>query len=65
MVLAQRQAYGSTEQKRKPNNKPTPLWSTQKWQEYKMEKRQSLQYVMLRKLGNHMKLEHSLILYKK
>ena len=64
MALPQRQAYGS-EQNRKPRYKPTPLWSTQKWQEYKMEKRQSLQHVMLRKLDNHMKLEHSLILYKK
>ena len=54
------------EQNREPRNKPTHLWSInlQQWrQEYTMEKRQSLQQVVLGKLDNcmkSMKLEHSL-----
>ena len=46
MVLAQKQKYRSMEQDRKPRDKPMHLWSTnlwQRWQGYKMEKRQSLQ----------------------
>ena len=45
MVLAQRQTYRSTEQNRKPRDKPTHLWTPYLWQrrqEYTMEKRQSL-----------------------
>ena len=56
MALAQRQKYRSVEQNRKPRDKPTHLWTLylwQRWQEYTMEKRQSLQQVMLRKLVNH------------
>ena len=43
-------------QDRKPWNKPTPLWSInlqQKKQEYTMEKGQSLQEEMLRRLDNY------------
>ena len=46
MVLAQKQKYKQTEQDRKPRNKPTRPWVPylwQRWQEYTMEKRQSLQ----------------------
>ena len=46
MVLAQRQKYRSTEQDRKPRNKPMHLRSInlrEKRQEYPMKKRQSLQ----------------------
>ena len=45
MVLAQRQKYRSMEQKRKPREKSTHLWTHYLWQrrqEYTMEKRQSL-----------------------
>ena len=45
MVLAQRQKYRSMEQNRKPNDKPTHLWTPYLWQrrqEYTVEKRQSL-----------------------
>ena len=44
MLLAQRQAYRSLEQDRKPRNKPTNLESVnlqQRRQEYTMEKRVS------------------------
>ena len=46
MVLAQKLKHRSTEQDRKPRDKPTHLWSTNLWQRrqrYTMEKRQSLQ----------------------
>ena len=46
MVLAQKQKCRSMEQDRNPKNKPMQLWSINlwwRWQEYKMEKRQSLQ----------------------
>ena len=46
MVLAQKQKYRSVEQDRKPRDKPTLLWSTNRWQrgqEHTMEERQSLQ----------------------
>ena len=45
IVLAQRQTYGSMEQKRKPRDKSMHLWSPylrQRRQKYTMEKRQSL-----------------------
>ena len=45
MVLAQRQTYRSTEQNRKPRDKPTHLWTPYLWQRrqgYIMEKRQSI-----------------------
>ena len=70
-VWAQKQIYGSMEQNREPQNKPTHLWSItlqQRRQEYTMEKRQSLQQVMLGKLDSSIKsmtLEHSLIPYTK
>jgi len=49
MVLAQRQKYRSVEQNRKPRDKPTHLWTLylwQRWQEYTMEKTQSLQQLV-------------------
>ena len=57
MVLAQKQTYGSMEQNREPRNKPTHLWSInlrQRRQEYTMEKRHSLQQVVLGKLDSCM-----------
>ena len=50
MVLAQKQTWGSTEQNREPRNKPTylqPINLQQRKEEYTMEKRQSLQQVVL------------------
>ena len=52
MVLTQKQTYGSMEQNREPKNKPTHLRSInlqQRRQEYTMDKRQSLQQVILEK----------------
>ena len=57
MVLAQKQKHRSMEQDRKPTDKPTHLWSTNLWksiQGYTMEKRHSLQYVVLGKLDSYM-----------
>ena len=48
-----------------PEINPYPYGLHKSGKNIKMEKRWSLQYVMLRKLDNHMKLEHFLILYKK
>ena len=42
MVLAQKQEYRTTEQDRKPRDKPTHLWASylrQKKQDYTMEKK--------------------------
>ena len=53
MVLTQKQTYGAREQNREPRNKPIHLRSInlrQRRQEYTMEKRQSLQQVVLGKL---------------
>ena len=50
VVLAQKQTYRSMEQNREPRNKPIHLHSInlqQRRQEYTMEKRQSLQQVVL------------------
>ena len=55
MVLAQKQTYGSTEQNREPRNKPTHLQSInfrQRRQDYTVEKKQSLQQVVLGKLDS-------------
>ena len=57
MILAQKQKYRSMEQDRKPRNKPIHLQSInhrQRRQEYTMEKRQSLQQVVLGKLDSCM-----------
>ena len=57
MALAHRQKYRSMEQNRKPRNKSTHLWTFYLWQsrqEYTIEKRQSLQQVVLGKLVNYM-----------
>ena len=57
MVLAQKQTYESIEQNREPRNKPTHLLSInlqQRRQKYTMEKRQSLQQVVLEKLDTPM-----------
>ena len=57
VVLVQKQIYGSMEQNREPRNKPTHLRSInrqQRRQEYTMEKRQSLQQVVLGKLDSRM-----------
>ena len=51
MVLTQK--YRPTEQDKKPRDQPTHLWAPYLWQrrqEYTMEKRQSLQKVVLGKL---------------
>ena len=61
MVQTQKQKYKSMGQDRKLRNKPKHQWSInaqQSRQEYTMEKRQSLQYVVLGKLyGNRKKNE--------
>ena len=57
MVLTQKQAYRSKKQNTEPRNKPTHLQSInlqQRRQEYTMEKRQSLQHVVLVKLDSYM-----------
>ena len=57
MVLAQKQTRRSMEQKRDPGNGPSTLWSTNLQQirkEYPVEKRQSLQEMVLGKLDSHM-----------
>ena len=49
MVLAQKQTHRSTEQDRKPRNKPTVIWSVnvqQKRQEYATRKKSLLQMVL-------------------
>ena len=49
--------HGSMEQNTEPRNKPTHLWSInlrQRRQEYTMEKRQSLQQVVLGKLDSQL-----------
>ena len=56
MVLAQKQKHRSMEQDRKRRDKPTHLWSISLWQrrqEYTIEKRQSLQKVVLGKLESY------------
>ena len=53
MVLLQKQTHEPMEQNREPRNKSRHLWSTNLWQrsqEYEIEKRQSLQQVVLGKL---------------
>ena len=55
-VLVQKQTNRPMEQNREPRNKPMHLWSInlgQKRQEYTMEKRQSLQQVVLGKLDSY------------
>ena len=57
LVLAQKNKYSSMEQNRMPRNKPTHLWLTnlgKRRQEYTMEKRQSFQQVVLRKVDSYM-----------
>ena len=58
VILAPKQTYyRSVEQNGEPRNKPTHLWSVnlqQRRQEYTMEKRQSLQQVVLGKLDSYM-----------
>ena len=57
VVLTQKQIYGSMAQNTEPRNKPTHLQSInlqQKKQVYTVEKRQSLQQVVLGKLDSHM-----------
>ena len=57
MVLAQKQKYRSVEQNRKPRDKSMHLWTPYLWQkrqEYTIEKKQSLQQVVLGKLVNHL-----------
>ena len=57
MVQAQKQTHGSMEQNRKPRNGPIAMWSThlqQSRKEHPMEKRQSLQQMVLGKLDGDM-----------
>ena len=57
MLLAQKQAHRSKEENRKPKNGPSTLRSAnlrQSRKEYLMEKRQSLQQIMLGKLDSNM-----------
>ena len=56
-LLAQNQQHRSMEPDRKPRGKPTHLWSPNLWQrrqEYTMEKRHSLQEVVLGKLDSYL-----------
>ena len=57
MVLAQKQTHRSVKQNREPRNGSSILWSSnlrQSRKEHPMEKRQSLQQIVLRKLDSHM-----------
>ena len=57
MDPSQKQAHMSVEQHREPRNKPTLIWLInvqQRRQEYRMEKRQSLQQMVLGKLDSYM-----------
>ena len=57
MTLVQKQTHRWMEQNREPRNKPTHLWLINIWlrrQEYIMEKRQSLQQVILGKLDSYL-----------
>ena len=61
MVLTQKQKNWSVEQNREPRNKPTLIWLInvqQRRQEYRMEKRQSLQQMVLGKLDSYMQKNH-------
>ena len=56
LVLAQKQNYGSVGKNREPRKKSTQLWPInlqQRKQEYTMEKRESLQQVVLGKVDSH------------
>ena len=60
MVLTQK--HKSVEQNREPRNKPTLIRLInlqQRRQEYRMEKRQSLQQVVLGKLDSYMQKNHT------
>jgi len=55
-LLVPKPTYRPMEQNREPRNKPRNLWSIhlrQRWQEYKMGKRESFQQVVLAKLDSH------------
>ena len=57
IVLARKQTHRSMEQNGKPRNGPTTIWSTylqQSRKEYPMEEKQSLQQIVLGKLGSNM-----------
>ena len=57
IVLAQKQKYSSMEQDTNSRDKPMHLWSLNLWQrrqEYTMEKKPSLQCVVLVKLDSYM-----------
>ena len=57
MVLAQKQTHRPMTQNREPRNGHSTLWSTtlqQNRKEYLLEKRQSLQQMVLGKLDSHM-----------
>jgi len=57
MVLAQKQTHRSLGQNRKTRNEPTTIWPTnlrQSRKEYPVEKRQSLQQMLLGKLDSNM-----------
>ena len=71
MVLAQKQTHRSMEQNRDPRIRSTTIWSTdhqQSRKEYPVEKRQSLQQMVLEKLDSNMhprmKLDRFLTLRK-
>ena len=66
MALAQKQTHRSMEQNRKPRNGHGTIWSTnlqQSKKEYPMEKRQSLQQMVLGKLNGDMKNETGSLSY--
>ena len=57
MVVAQKWTHRSIEQKTIPRNKHTIIWPVnlqQRMKEYLMGKRQSLQQIVLGKLGSYM-----------
>ena len=57
VIVAQKQTYRSIEENREPRNKPMHIRSINLWQrrqEYTMKKRQSLQQILLGKLGSYL-----------
>ena len=67
--LAQKKTHGSMEQNREPRNGPISVWPTNIWQikkEYPMEKKQTLQQIVLGKLDGSVqkKLDNFFTIHK-